>query len=93
MNYPVKDKVLTVKTIRCGQPRPYADSEYEYEIIVENISEHEVLQYCIKVLNPCKQTREQWDVKNADSYFHGYYSFTKLGDNKYRYYKHAPFCD
>jgi len=42
-------------------------------------------------LRPCKQTRDKWDTKDADSYFHGYYEFSKLGENKYRYYKKEPY--
>mgnify|MGYP000987251492 CR=1 FL=1 len=84
---------LHVKAIREGQPRPYADSEYEYEIETENCSEFTVKQFCTKVLRPCKQTRAEWNTGDADSYFRGYYEFSKIGENKYRYYKKEPFTD
>jgi hypothetical protein len=89
----MNEQTIKIKTIRYGQPRAYADSEYEYEITVENCSEYFIKEFCTKVLNPCKQTHEQWDTKSADSYFHGYYSFTKIEANKYIYYKNSPFTD
>lgn len=92
MDYQIKDKSFTIKTIRKGQPRPYADSEYEYEITVENVSEFEILQYCTKVLKPCNQTKEQWDIHDVNGYFSGYYTFSKIGENKYRYYVLKPYC-
>lgn len=84
---------IHVKTLKCGQPRPYADSEYEYEITAENCGEGIVKSFCTKVLRPCNQTREQWDKNSANSYFHGYCEFSKKGENKYRYYKKEPFAD
>jgi len=83
---------LSVKVIREGQPRPFADSEYEYEIEVENYSEYSVKEFCTRYLRPCEQTRDKWDTKDYDSYFHGYYEFSKLGENKYRYYKKEPYA-
>jgi hypothetical protein len=84
---------LSVKVIREGQPRLYADSEYEYEIEAENCNEYAVKDFCTRYLRPCGQTRDKWDTKDADSFFHGYYEFSKLGENKYRYYVKEPFCD
>ena len=84
---------ISVEVIREGQPRPYADSEYEYKIKVENYNEFMVKQFCTKVLKPCVQTREEWDVKDADSYFRGCYTFSKVGENEYKYYVNQPFCD
>ena len=83
--------ILKIKTLRNGQPRPYADSFYEYEIEAEGMSEFEVKMYCTKVLSPCKQTISQWDKNNMNSYFEGYYEFSKIGDNKYRYFNLKPF--
>ncbi len=37
---------LLVKVIREGQPRPYADSEYEYEIEAEGCNEYTVKEFC-----------------------------------------------
>jgi len=84
---------LSVKVIRKGQPRPYADSEYEYEIEAENCSEYYVKEFCTGFLRYCKQTRAEWKRDDANSYFHGYYEFSKIGENKYRYYVKEPFCD
>ncbi len=84
---------LSVKVIREGQPRPYADSEYEYEIEAENCSEYAVKEFCTGFLRYCKQTRAEWKRDDANSYFHGYYEFSKIGENKYRYYVKEPFCD
>lgn len=82
---------IHVKTLKFGQPRAYADSEYEYEITAEGCYEDYVKHFCTTFLKPCKQTHEQWDIKNADSYFHGYYAFQKTGENKYRYFKLSPY--
>ena len=84
---------ISVEVVREGQPRPYADSEYEYKIKAENCGEFTVKQFCTKVLKQCTQTREEWDTHNADSYFRGYYTFTKTGENEYKYYVNQPFCD
>lgn len=81
-----------VTTIKFGQPRPYADSEYEYEI-VSDCSEVTVKAFCTSMLMQCRQTYEQWIRHNADSYFAGYYRFSKIADNKYRYFVLRPFCD
>lgn len=87
----MKEFKFMVKTIRSGQSKPYADSEYEFEI-ESDCHEFIVEQFCTKVLKSCNQTRSEWDVKNASSYFAGYYKFEKIGVNKYRYYVLEPFC-
>lgn len=84
---------ITVNIIKSGQPRPYADSEYEYEITAENCSEYMIKDFCTRYLCPCNQTRKQWNTDDANSYFHGYYEFSKIADNKYRYYVMQPFAD
>ena len=84
---------LSVKVIREGQPKPYADSEYEYEIEAENYNEYAVKEFCTGFLRYCKQTRAEWHLDDANSYFHGYYEFSKIGENKYRYYVKESFCD
>lgn len=83
-----------VTTFRCGQPRPYADSHYEYTIRT-NKSDYEVKQFCTKVLCYCKQEKKDWKQYSEDpgSYFHGYYTFDKIDNNTYRYYVFQPFCD
>ena len=86
----MNDILIKIETISYGQPRAHADSDYIFEITVENYFEHDVKEFCTKVLRPCQQTYSQWDTKNADSYFHGYYTFLKIGENKYRYRKLEP---
>lgn len=83
-----------VEVKQAGQPRPYADSEYEYEI-VSTRPEHEVKAFCTKILRPCSQTFKEWseNKNSAASYFAGYYVFEKTGDNTYRYFKKEPFAD
>lgn len=49
---------FSVETIRAGQPRPYANSEYEY-IVKSELPEGTVRNFCTHVLYPCTQTREQ----------------------------------
>lgn len=87
---------IEIETIRSGQPRPYADSYYEYILTVCGMPEFEVKEYCTKILRPCKQTAKEWNEgknNNAAVYFHGYYRFEKIEDNKYKYFKLEPFCD
>ena len=85
--------ILKIKTLRNGQPRPYADSFYEYEIEAEGMNEFDVERYCTRILRPCTQTINEWDKSNADSYFVGYYTFSKIGENKYKYFKLEPYTD
>jgi hypothetical protein len=87
----MKEFKISVKVLREGQPRAYADSEYEYEIETENCGEYMVMGFCTKVLRPCNQTRSEWNTGDASSYFHGYYEFSKIGENRYRYYKKEPY--
>ena len=87
----MREMKLCVKVLREGQPRPYADSEYEYEVEVESCSEFTVKKFCTQVLRPCTQTIAEWDRNSADSYFRGYYEFSKIGESKYRYYKKEPY--
>lgn len=86
---------IEIETIRSGQPRPYADSYYEYILTVDGMAEFEVKEYCTKILKPCCQPYAKWvaEKNNAAVYFGGYYNFEKIADNKYRYYKLEPFCD
>jgi hypothetical protein len=87
----MREYKLSVKVIREGDPRSHAGSEYEYEIEAEGCNEYVVKDFCTRYLRPCEQTRDKWDTKDADSYFHGYYEFSKIGENKYRYYKKEPY--
>ena len=86
---------MEIEILRYGQPKPYADSEYEYILTTEHMPEYHVKEYCTKVLRPCSQTYTEWNsnIRNAANYFHGYYKFEKLEQNKYRYFVLEPFCD
>ena len=87
---------IEIETIRAGQPRRYADSEFEYILTVEGMSEFDVKRYCTKVLRPKSYEYAEWLKEKNESagvYFAGYYTFSKIEDNKYRYYAKEPFCD
>lgn len=90
----MKNFNLTVEVVREGQPRKYADLEYEYRIHTDCASE-----YCIKMIcqaiRPCKHEFKEWLDKKEDVnvYFSGYYTLKKVGDNTYIYYVKEPFCD
>ena len=94
----MKEINIKINTIRSGQIRKYGDSEYEYELEVEGMSEFEVKRYCNFILKQCHQTYEEWNKGRRDDanvHFGGYYKFEqieKLGLNKgkYRYFVHSP---
>lgn len=88
--------VITVETVRAGQPRAYADSFFEYNITVEGgAAEFMAKQLATKVLRPCSQTKAEWQANTGDAgkYFSGYYEFKKTGDNTFNYLKVEPFTD
>lgn len=66
-----------VEIIREGQPRRYADNEYEY-IIKSDKASYIVEQFCKHIL---KQP------------FNGDYEFDLIDENTYRYYVCIPFTD
>lgn len=74
----MRDYNFKVKIIKEGQPRPYADSEYEY-IITSELPERLVKLFCIHVL------REPDSVSE--------YEFKKVDENTYNYYICIPFMD
>ena len=92
---PCRKISMEIEILRSGQPRPYADSEYEYELTVDGMFAHEVKSYCMYVLCACNQDYETWlaGQSSAATYFAGYYKFSKTGENKYHYYVLKPFCD
>nr|DAI19564.1 MAG TPA: hypothetical protein [Caudoviricetes sp.] len=87
-----KDYKYNVEIIKAGQPRPYADSEYQY-VITSDCGEYNVKAFCTKVLRPKNQAYKDWDRDSAASYFAGYYTFEKTGENTYKYRVIEPFCD
>lgn len=86
--------IYNVETIRSGQPRRYADSEYEFIVsgteYVTNgdgtksafpISHNRLKNYCLNVLMPNRQTLEDWMKGKSDSaaiYFAGYHTFSEV---------------
>ena len=88
----MKEYKFDVETVRCGQPRPYADSEYEY-IVKSELPANIVESFCRGVLCYAFQTKSQWNHNNAASYFAGYYTFEEIGENTYKYYVLGRFCD
>lgn len=84
---------ISVKTIHTGQSGAYSDSEYIYEIDAKGCGESFVKDFCTKVLNPCSQTLTEWNKNSSNmaKYFYGFYVFSKISKNKYRYYKRLPF--
>lgn len=84
---------IEIETLKYGQPRAYADSEYEFIVKVDGMNEYNVKIFCTQVLYPCSQSIMQWDKEDPGSYFSGYYSFEKIEDNVYKYYVFRPYCD
>lgn len=85
--------MIKVKVIKEGQPRPYADSEYEYEIEAQGFTEWEIKQFCTKALRGNNTTYGRWmEKKDSDLgvYFGGYHILSKKGD-KYYYYVKEPY--
>ena len=83
-----------VETLQNGQPRPYADSIYDF-IVESEQPERTVKDFCTKVLIPHSQSEDEWEPFSEDpgSYFYGYHTFEKIKDNKYRYRIVQPYTD
>lgn len=60
-----KDYTFSVETIRAGQPRPYADSVYEY-IVKSELREGIVRAFCTCVLHLQMQRKEDWKSLKED---------------------------
>ena len=89
--------VLSMKVRSHGQPRPYADSEYRWELTTkEDIDEAELLAFCQRLLRKNTQTYEEWRKGHNDSasmYFRGYYSLIKKSSDTWIYRVVEPYCD
>ena len=89
--------VLAMKVRSHGQPRPYADSEYRWELTTkEDIDEAELLAFCQRLLRKNTQTYEEWRRGHNDSasiYFRGYYSLIKKSSDTWIYTVVEPYCD
>lgn len=94
-------KKLPIKEVKCihvGQYRPYGDSFYVYEIILEDnaeVSEEDILAYCFAEISKRKvQSKAEWSANydDANSYFSGYYELVQTPQG-YRYTKCSPYTD
>ena len=88
--------VLGIKELSYGQPKPYADSEYEWELTTkEDIDESELLAFCQRLLRKNTQTYEEWRRGNisASIYFRGYYTLVKRTSDMWIYRVVEPYCD
>ena len=85
---------FVVTEIRGGQPREYADSDYEY-LITSDQPEKAVKRFCTGFLKPHKQAKENWKryTEDTPSYFRGYYEFEKRDTHTYWYHVHIPYAD
>ncbi len=96
-NYPTRlyelpsGDCIFVSIIRSGQPRPYADSEYEYRLErLDGISDEEIKQFCTTRLHPKKYSREE--AKENGYFLAGYYKFI-IDPDCYIYKVCEPYCD
>ena len=89
--------VLGLKIRSAGQSKPYADSEYEWELTTkEDIDEAELLAFCQRLLRKNTQTYEEWQKghnNSASIYFRGYYTLVKRTSDMWIYRVVEPYCD
>lgn len=89
--------VLAIKTRAAGQSKPYADSEYEWELTTkEDIDEAELLAFCQRLLRKNTQTYDEWKQghnNSASIYFRGYYTLVKRSAKSWIYRVVEPYCD
>lgn len=85
---------FAVYEIRGGQPRAYADSDYEY-VVTSDQPEHVIKRFCTGFLKPHNQSKENWKkyTEDAPSFFRGYHEFDKLDEHTWRYHVHIPYAD
>ena len=88
--------VLGLKIKAAGQSKPYADSEYEWELTTkEDIDEAELLAFCQRLLRKNTQTYEEWRKGHNDSatvHFRGYYKLTRRSAKSWVYEVVEPYC-
>lgn len=79
---------IEVITISEGQPRPYADSRYDYLIKFQGINEEQLELFCSTILFKAKKSSEERD------WFESYYSFAYNKEKgEARYTVVSPFLD
>jgi hypothetical protein len=79
-----------VCVIRSGQPRPYADSVYEYEIINKSETKFDksfVLKLCVQFL------RKTVPEKEKTGWWEAHYTFEQIDDRTFRYVVVEPYTD
>lgn len=70
-----------------GQPRPYADSIYDFTI-QSNLPKDVVEQFCKQFVFKC--TSKHNDIKE---WWESYYTFIEKGDGTYNYHVVSPYLD
>ncbi len=82
---------ISWEVIRAGQPRPYADSIYEYKVYSES-SEQRILAYCTRILRPAEHKGSNFS--GSCDFPHGlspFYAFKKIVGNTYHYIVCQPY--
>jgi len=95
----MSSQVLSIEwqVLRAGQPRPYADSIYEY-VIKSKLPESFIKNFCTKVLKPCdipsKAGNEQFTGSCGFPYgLDSFYKFKQEAEGIYKYVVCEPFTD
>lgn len=91
---------ISIKQLKHGQPRPYADSEYLWEIKFVGGEVHSghidiLKRFCTQILHPCGQHKSNWKTYQEDpkSYFAGYWEFVDKGNDTFEYQVFYPYAD
>lgn len=93
------DYRLTVENIRAGQPRPYADSIYEFTIFAEWIpygkTELEPVKWIELIFISHAKGISYFKLKTEKREWHEKYldSVVKVGEGKYKFIIIEPFTD
>lgn len=87
---------MTKTCLQCGQPRPYADSVYKYDITTDpQASDAEVWAYC-QSFRPANHRRDGMRHDGSCGFPFGldsYGSLRKMGSTTWRYEVTEPYCD
>ena len=76
-----------VRTLASGQPRPFADTRYLYEI-TSPLPPATVKKFCTSLLHPCKVECNPQHCPLVP-----YYRFERMDQDRYRYGVTFPYCD
>ena len=86
---------MKVVTKHSGQVRPYGDSVYDFEI-TSGMSPGEILALCKKYLYNSNNRKDDATHNGSCGFPFGlesFFSFVKIGENKYRYTVTEPYTD